>query len=411
MNKLFIFLFLLVSQVVHAQKATTVKMVSTNRVIHRFFDTSPISPSGKYLALFRFPDENKSPKPGDAGDVILVKLKTGKEKVVAQSRGFEMQLGANVQWGATDKELIYNDVDTSTWNAYAICLNPLNGESRKLGGTVFMVSNDGKKIVSYNLVKSSYAQVGYGVVVPNNKRSRNMGLSTEDGISVTDVATGTSKLIVSIKKIYEESVPSIAINNPEEFEFYCFQAKWNPQGTKILTTIQWSKAGVERRRAVITMDADGSNIRTAVTPDQWAKGGHHVNWMPDGEHLSMNLETDGEKGLEVATFKYDGTDLKVVFKPGSGHPSFHPKGLPFAVTDAYAGEMPLKNDESPIRLLNTATGTETLIYSVYLPPIKNFEFRIDAHPAWDRTGRFVVFNGSVNGTRSVFVADVKKMLK
>lgn len=96
-------------------KHVKITKVSTGKIIHRFFDTSPLSPSGRYLALFRFPYEDHSPKAGDAGDVVLVDMKTGKERVVAQSRGWEMQLGAQVQWGKNDKELYFNDVDTTTW--------------------------------------------------------------------------------------------------------------------------------------------------------------------------------------------------------------------------------------------------------------------------------------------------------
>ncbi|HEX9959237.1 MAG TPA: hypothetical protein VGA96_18345, partial [Fibrella sp.] len=81
------------------QSLVPVVKVSSGRVIHRFFDTSPLSPSGRYLALFRFPQETRSPKPGEVGEVILVDRQTGQERVVAQSRGWEMQLGANVQWG------------------------------------------------------------------------------------------------------------------------------------------------------------------------------------------------------------------------------------------------------------------------------------------------------------------------
>lgn len=43
-------------------KNVVVKTVSTGRVIHRFFDTSPLSPSGMFKALFRMPYENKSPQ-------------------------------------------------------------------------------------------------------------------------------------------------------------------------------------------------------------------------------------------------------------------------------------------------------------------------------------------------------------
>ncbi|TCC88754.1 hypothetical protein EZ428_19170 [Pedobacter frigiditerrae] len=388
-----------------------VRMISTGKVIHRFFDTSSISPSGKYIALFRFPYEDHSPVAGDAGEVILIDLKTGKEKVVAKSRGWEMQLAANVQWGATDNELYFNDVDPVTWQAYAVCLNPFTKVAKRMSSTVFMVTADGKKLATYNLIKSTFAQVGYGVIIPREKISRNYGPVSDDGIIVTDVKSNSSKQIVSINQIYEQTRPSIKIKNPQDFEFYCFQVKWNLQGTKLLTTIQWSpKGGGERKRAVITMNADGSDLYTAITPEQWEKGGHHVNWMPDGTHLSMNLNIDGKPGLEIITVKYDGSELKSVYSPGSGHPSYNPKGLSFVITDAYAGEMPLKEGTSPIRLINVKKQTEKLVAGAQLPPIKDFEFRVDAHPTWDRTGRYVIYNGTHLGTRSVFIADLKDML-
>ena len=387
--------------------------ISSGRTIHRFFDTSPLSPSGKYLALFRFPYEDHSPKPGDAGEVILVDINTKKERVVAQSRGWEMQLGAQVQWGKNDNELYFNDVDTTTWKAFAVKLNPLTGVSKRMDGTVFMVSPDGNQLASHNLINSRYAQIGYGVMIPKELTTKNVGPVANDGITITDTKTGKSKMIVSIRDIYEKSIPSIAIANPQDFNFYCFQVKWNPQGTKLLTTVQWSPlAGGPRLRAVITMNTDGSNLRTAITPEQWGKGGHHVNWTADGEHISMNLEVDDKQsGLELITAKYDGTDLKTVFQPGSGHPSFHPKGLPFIITDAYPGEkVTLGNGTAPIRLLNVKTHKEKTITNIFLSNTEG-EFRIDAHPAWDYSGRYVIFNGFIDNTRSVFIADLKSVLK
>lgn len=394
-----------------AGKATVpVVKVSSGRVIHRFFDTSPLSPSGRYLALFRFPQEITSPKPGEVGEVILVDRQTGKERVVAQSRGWEMQLGANVQWGKTDEDLYFNDVDTTTWNAFAVQLNPLTGKSRRMGGTVFMASADGTKLASYNLLVSRRAQVGYGVVVPDAKAPHNIGPVATDGIDITDTRTGAVQRIVTIKGIYQKTVPGIAIPNPQDFEYYCFQVKWNPQGTRLLTTLQWApKGGGPRRRSVITMRPDGSDLRTAITPDQWAKGGHHINWTPDGEHLSMNLEVDGKPGLEIITVRYDGSAMKTVFSPGSGHPSLNPSGGPLMVTDAYPGELGTTDGTVPIRLMNTQTGQEQAVVNIFLSKAEG-EFRIDAHPTWDRSGRYVIFNGFLDGTRNVFMADLKDKL-
>lgn len=393
---------------------------SSGGTIHRFFDTSPFSPSGRYLAVFRFPREDRTPQAGEAGDVILIDLLTGKEKTVAQSRGYEVQLGANVQWGVTDNELYFNDVDPKTWQAFAVQLNPLTGVSRRLEGTVFMVSPDGKQLASYDLVTSPRAQVGYGVIVPESARPpRKLGPAATDGVYLTDIASGKSRQIVSMRDIYEKTRPAIAITNPEDFEFNCFQVKWNPQGTRLLTTVQWKPsplaanqkaAGQKRRRAVITMRPDGSDLRTAITPAQWSKGGHHVNWMPDGEHLSMNLDIDGQPGLEIISVRADGGDLKVIFKPGSGHPSAHPQGKPLIITDAYPDEpVAAKDGTSPIRLINLEKQTEQTLINIFVSMTAG-EFRVDPHPAWDRTGRFVAFNGFEGSTRNVFIADLSALL-
>ncbi|MDO8542079.1 MAG: hypothetical protein Q7S40_16705 [Opitutaceae bacterium] len=401
-------------------KDVRIVRVASGRTIHRFFDTSPFSPSGRYLALFRLPQEKRSPQPGEVGEVVLVDLATGKERVVAESRGFEVQLGANVQWGATDADLFFNDVDPQTWRAFAVHLDPQTGRSRRLEGTVFMVSLDGRQLASYNLIQSPRAQVGYGVVVPESARPpRNIGPVADDGVELTDVATGKVRRLVSIRDIYERTRPSIAIPNPDEFEYYCFQVKWNPQGTRLLTTVQWSPrvdrrvAGqppAGRRRAVITMRPDGSELRTAITPDQWARGGHHINWMPDGEHLSMNLNVDDQPGLEFISVRADGSDLKVLFKPGSGHPTQHPGGRPFVITDAYPDEpVAAKDGTSPLRFLDLQRGKERTIFQVFVAMTAG-EFRVDPHPAWDRSGRYVAFNGFVDGTRNVFVADLSTLL-
>ncbi len=386
--------------------------LTSGRTLHRFFDTSPISPSGRYVALFRFPQEQRSPEPGEAGEVLLVDLQTGRERVVAQTRGYEMQLGANVQWGASDEDLFFNDVDPATWRAFAVKLNPLTGASRRLEGTVFMVSPDGKQLASYNLITSRLAQVGYGVVVPGSAMPDTAGgPSATEGVELTEVATGNMRRIVSLREIYDRSIPRIDFPHPENFQFYCFQVKWNPQGTRLLTTVQWtSLKGGPRRRSVITMRPDGSDLHTAVTPDQWAKGGHHVNWMPDGEHLSMNLDVDGDPGLELIKVRADGTDLKVIYKPGSGHPSQNPTGSPWFITDAYPDEpVAAKDGTSPLRLIDLRQGREQTLIQMFVSMTAG-EFRVDPHPAWDRTGRFVVFNGFVGGTRNVFLADLRAVL-
>jgi hypothetical protein len=387
------------------------RKIADQRVIHRFFDTSPVSPSGRYVALIRFGDETKSPKPGDLSDIVVVDLRRNTERVVAQTRGFELQLGAQVQWGRTDRDLFFSDVDLQTWKSKTVILNPRSGKRRVLSGPLFMVSADGRQFCGYDMTTSRFAQVGYGVMVPNDKAPRVAGPSPNNGVYVTDVRTGQSKLVASSKAIFDAISSTIDIGQPESLEFYVFQVKWNPQGTRLLISYQWSLFGRgDRRRAAITMRSDGTEIKVAIRPEQWARGGHHICWMPDGEHISMNLNIDDEPGIELVSFKYDGTELKKIYDPGSGHPSQHPAGLPLFVTDAYPTE-PMAREPGivPIRLINVRTQTEEKIAEVYVSE-QGGEFRIDPHPAWDRTGRQIIFNGYVGDTRNVWSVDIGDLI-
>ncbi|MBR2434200.1 MAG: hypothetical protein IKB22_01895, partial [Lentisphaeria bacterium] len=178
----------------------------SNNIIHRFFDTRPLSPSGRYLAVFQLPDHDAIPKPGERGNVILVDLQTGNERIVWETAGWEYQMGANINWGTSDSELIFNDVDTTTWQPFGVVLDPLTGAWRKLEHTVYHVSPDGKYAVSSNLTAMRRTQGGYGVIVPAQLVPYYKGTTAEDGVWLTDIATGKTRLLISIREAAERTL-------------------------------------------------------------------------------------------------------------------------------------------------------------------------------------------------------------
>jgi hypothetical protein len=269
--------------------------------IHRYYDSSPYSPSGRYLALTRLPFEDRLPIPAETAQVIVVDLETGEAKPVAETRGWDMQLGAQVQWGADDRSLLFNDVDVATWTPFGVRMNPLSGEQVRLDGTVYAVSPDGRWSAAPCLMRTAVTQRGYGVVVPRDRIPANRGASPSDGIFLTDTLSGASRLLVSIGRILEEATPAFAMGKYGKGDFYGFHVKWNPQGTRLMfvlrwlprTWLPWKQKKRYRRLNVITMDADGGNARVAISDEQWRRGGNHPNWCPDGDHILMNLNTDG----------------------------------------------------------------------------------------------------------------------
>lgn len=393
--------------------------------IHRFFDTSPISPSGRYLAVFQFPFEDRQPGPGEHGNVCLIDLETGTDSIVAETCGWEPQMGANLNWGGSDNELFFNDVDTATWKPFAWKVDPLGGARQRMEGTVYHASPDGRWLISANLATMRRTQPGYGVVVPDGFARWNRGPSSDDGFTLTDTRTGKARLLVSIRDLLEKAAPRVQLDNPGEVEIYGFHSKFNPQGDRLMLSLRWFPVQKEPlwnmfqrdfyavRYAWVTLRLDGNEMHCAIGPEQWEKGGHHATWFPDGRRISMNLNIDREDSVRFVQVNADGSGLRKMLDQvwGSGHPTVHPDGR-HLLTDTYTWERHAFGDGTvPLRWVDLRTGSDRPLLRIpTAQPCPDGVMRVDPHPAWDRTWRYVAFNGFIDGTRRVLVADLQGVM-
>lgn len=396
--------------------------VTPNRsgCLHRFFDTSPISPSGRYLAVFQMPFEDRQPEPGEPGHIVLVDLQTGEDRVIAETCGWEPQMGANINWGATDAQLFFNDVDTETWQPFAWKYNALSGEKQRMEGTLYHASPDGKWLISANMTTMRRTQPGYGVRIPDELVRRNIGAAADDGFYLTDTTTGKKRLLVSIRDLFTQADPAIQMDDVNRYEIYGFHSKFNPQSTWLMLSVRWFPVREKStfnmfkidhsavRFAWVTMPLSGSPKHCAVGPEHWEKGGHHGTWFPDGERISMNLNINRD-GLYFVQVNRNGSDLRKILEetPGSGHPTVYP-GAKHLLTDTYTREKTAFGDGTiPLRWVDLTTGEEQVLVRINTAqPCADSVMRVDPHPAWDRSWRYVTFNAFVDGTRKVFVADM-----
>ena len=385
------------------------------RCIHRFFDTSPISPSGKYLAVTRLPFDDRVAQPGDPAEIVLVDLEEGTTQVVAQTLGWDTQLGAQAQWGVDDSQLFFNDMDLGTWQPYCVKMNPSTRSRVELAGSVYTVSPDGSKVASPSLPKMSLTQLGYGAILPRNVAPENCGAPDDDGLFVSDTATGECKLLASLQEIVETAGSGEGLRDRGEGAFYAFHVKWNPQGDRLMLVLRFKPTGGGgMQHDVITMKADGSDIHVAIPQAEWGKGGHHPNWCPDGETVLINIKADTQT-LRLVSARYDGSSFGVVSDSilASGHPTLHPDGR-HVLTDVYLHEsLAFGDGTTPIRWMDLQTHTVKDIIRINNdPPFPGpkRELRIDPHPAWDQSFTRIAFNGCEEGVRRVYVADLTALL-
>tara|TARA_B100000809_G_scaffold19840_3_gene17491 strand:- start:14755 stop:16167 length:1413 start_codon:yes stop_codon:yes gene_type:complete len=400
-----------------------------DRCIHRFHLSSPFSPSGRYLGLTCLQREDKEPQPGDVARVVVVDLETGEQKIVAQTIGWDTQLGAQVQWGSTDQELYFNDVNPETWMPFAVKMNHLSGEKQKLDGAIYDISPDGKWGVRTSLRRIGATQAGYGVIVPKEYVPVNKGFVDDDGVYVVNTTTGESKMVVSYKTIVEQALPKIDVSRYGAGDFYGFHTKFNAKSDRIMLVLRYMPYNEKQRKPMlITMTRTGEDIHVAIDASEWAdKGGNHPNWHPDGEHVMMNLDIDkvdldsDEENWKYVQARYDGKDLRTftTVPANHGHPAIHPDGR-YMISDVYPREADAFGDGTvPLHFVDLENHQrQTLVRMDAVTTFFDADFnkakamRVDLHPAWDRSNYTrVAINGVVDGTRRVFVADLSGVLK
>ncbi len=393
---------------------------------HRFFNTVPISPSGRYIAVLNMPYEDKPSRFGDGAKVVVIDLFNAQERTVATTYGWEHQLGANINWGASDNELIFNDVDINTHEAFAVCLNIETGQKRRLEHTIYHVSPNGRTGVGSNSVSMCRTQLGYGVTLPEDMVPIHDINTDDDGLWTVDISTGKAKLLLSIKEIFERTHSERERFLLQDFGVYCFHSTWSPDGKKIMFTTRHvppeHKTGfhiiaVENalEYCVYTCNADGSGLEIAVDESQWSKGGHHTTWAPTSDALTMNLNIYNN-GMRLCKAELVGRHVERLIEhvQGSGHPSFHPEKN-IMVSDTYGFEDLAYGDGTvPIRIIDLDLYDEhpspIRINIVHEHTDKSPVLRVDPHPVWGRCANYVIFNGHTDGCRRVFIADMTKFL-
>eukprot|EP00606_Chrysophyceae_sp_TOSAG23-5_P000377 GSChrysophyteH2.ASY1.ANO1.181.1 assembled CDS len=252
--------------------------------VHRFFDSSPLSPSGRYIAYTQLPDVFRDRQPEGAGVgvapalVVVLDLRTAKETVVASTTAYGAQLGAQVQWGVTDAELFYNAAYASSGDTKAssaatgVIFNQFTETHVRLQCPIYHLSTDGKYSVTPNLERVKDTQYGYGADYTTcsgssvgssdsssdsssgssnssgSSGTRNLqGVSSQkdggrsdcgrsgdgDGIYVTDVKAGKCQKVFTL-----QSLAKLINLNLDDDDLYGFHTKWSPDSKYLLVVMR-----------------------------------------------------------------------------------------------------------------------------------------------------------------------------
>ena len=384
--------------------------------VQTYFDVSPISPSGRYLALSKLPFNNHIPVQGDVAEVCIIDLKDQSIKTVYSTKTWGFQTGTNVQWGDTDQFIYTNDLING--KAVMVQVDLLTGQTKAFSRSMYNVSKDGKYAIGFPLELLNVTQQGYGM--PSKENESPISLSVEaakdEGVWRTNLETGESTLLYSIADVASQVPKPMPRENGT---YYFWHSKFNRQGTRIMQVLRCIfpgfDGGSDRSAMGFTLDASGKDIQFTKHDPVWNyKIGGHPNWHPDGVHIIRNMKPYDDT-TRVCQFKYDRSDFKVLsetFK-GIGHPSIESTGR-FVITDnrinnsdgtAVTELLLLDVNTDKVRTICSVPTTNTSNFTVANKPL-----RVDGHPCWSMDFKKVTLQGTHNGARQLYIVDMDKLI-
>jgi len=365
-----------------------------------YYDKPPWDASGRWLLALEAEAVDRMPQPGEAAVVGVVDLETGRFDPVAETRAWNWQQGCMLQWlpSAPDREIVYNDCVDG--RHVAVVLDVHTGRRRLLPRPIYSVAHDGRSALSISLARLAHARpiVGYaGVADPWADDPH----PAEDGVWWMDLATGESRLVVSLDRVARFEPEATMRDAAHRFEHVTLA----PGDRRFFFLQRWPR--LEKGRPfhdrLLTAGVDGADLHVLATGlvshFDWRDPDHVLAWASAAERgTHFHLFTD--RTAEVETVGAD-----VLTK--DGHCSYSPDRR-WILSDVYP---------------DVEWRTRLLVYEVaanrrvdvgrFHAPRRLYQvpgIRCDLHPRWSRDGCSVCIDSAHEGARQMYVVDVSAVV-
>ena len=374
-----------------------------------YFGINAWSPDGRYLAVLETDINGRVPEEGEAATLALVDLQDGNKLIpIGKTLCWNFQEAAMFHWLPwEDGACIYNDCRDGKF--VSVVYNWKTGAERIVPYPVSAVSKDGTKAVSVNYARLRLCRPDYGYAGQGQDPLRDDIWPDSDGLWVVDLRTGEGRLILSVR---DAAAQMTQIEDPKGLSYFCHTVL-SKNAKKIFflaRTVENLDEQVEKfghvkawHTSAFTIDIDGNNLRRCY-PDGWE--GSHFNWLDD-ETIAVTARWNAGKCWAHTIFKVGEEDKVRHLAPGlldwDGHLVFSPNGK-FLCSDGYWNS----NKERNFVLIRVEDEAVRSLGTYFVPEEYQEQYsRCDLHARWRPDGSQIAFNSVHEGTRQVYISEVK----
>lgn len=347
-----------------------------------YYDKSPENEA--QLILFNETKHPTDKKPTSNIPIYLYAMNITGNVVypIDHSFSYNWQQGCRAQW-LDGANLIYNFFDDQA-KTYKSALFDINKtEVVKTFDEPVQDSFKTEYFLSINYERIMNLRPDYGYRNLPLLSDAEMNDLPADGIRMTDIKTGNSRLLFSLADI-------CALEHKKEFKDSLHAVNHvmiSPDGNRFIFIHRWYRNGIRHDRMIIS---DFSDLKVIADEDMVS----HMCWF-DNDTLFGYLRHGGKNGfyfIDIRTDVYRSCDALTDLHTGDGHPTVSGNKI---VVDTY----PDKSGMQHLILYDLISETTETLTEVRHHPKYSGETRCDMHPRFSPDGKRVYFDTVCSGKR------------
>lgn len=380
-----------------------------DHLLANYFGINAWSPDGRYVCVLGVDFTGRLAEPTDTATVALVDLDDNNRYIpISRTTCWNFQEAAMFHWLPWEDGLCaFNDCRDGKF--VTVLLNWKTGQERIVPRPISAVDPTGEWAVSLNYARLRVCRPDYGYAGDGQDPLLDQVWPENDGLWLLNLRTGEEKLLLSVAaaRLFMPEITS-----DDGLAYFCHTII-SPDASKVFflaRTVQSFNAQLAERGHVykwdtvsMTVRTDGTDVRRCF-PDGWK--GSHFNWK-DSETLVVTARWDGGATWTHVVFKVGEEDKVRHLAPGimdwDGHCVFSPNGQFISSEgywnkDGYRSWVLLRMDDEAIISLGR-----------FFVPVEYKEqySRCDLHARWRPDGSQLAFNSVHEGSRQVYLRDVK----
>ncbi len=376
-----------VYRLVHGLKKinTTYELIEIGeKGTHTFFgyyDISPFNSKGEIIYL-------EVPKTSKIANIILNTVYGKDRKVVARTNAWNTQQGSRLRWlPGSDDVICFNDYVDGRYISRQI--NIRTHEERKIETPLYDISSDGRLGVTVNFERLGVLRPGYGYT---NRPYVAVDNLSKEGISLVDMISGKSELVLSYKDISD----AMGSENTDYSRNYINHLSFSPDNKKFLffwlkDLTNWAEA------SLLTYDISTKKI---VVLEKELRVSHYT-WKDNDTILCTAIKGTSIYNMQCKYYLYqEGRPRKIVGEDllqRDGHPTFYNESI--ILTDTY----PDRHSFQDLFIYDIENNTKKRMVLSYSVPVKNGVYRTDMHPRFNPDKSVICYDANVKGERHLYL--------